>query len=90
MEIECPARASSLFKEHRPAGEELFVQFRHGGLKFGYMHRTDRMVFRRANPAAGLGGGHASTNKGSLVGGIFESGSYLAALYSAEPTTSSK
>jgi hypothetical protein len=66
--------------------EEVYATFRHAGLKFGYMHRTDRMVFWRANLAVGLGGGYTLSNDTSVLGGLFESWLYRAAMYSVEPS----
>jgi hypothetical protein len=73
-------------KEFLYEGEQVFLTYRQTGLKFGYLHRTDRMLFWRANLAVGLGGGYQITEDNSLLGSIFGSWTYRATVFSLEPS----
>jgi len=67
-------------------GEQVYLSYSQAGFKLGYMHRTDRMVFWRANLAVGLGGGYRATDDNSFLGGIFGSWTYKASVFSLEPS----
>jgi hypothetical protein len=54
--------------------EEVYATFRHAGIKLGYMHRTDRMIFWRTNLAVGLGGGYTLTHENSILEKFLEVG----------------
>jgi len=66
--------------------EPVYVSYRQAGIKLGYMHRTDRMLFWRANLAVGLGGGYRLSDNNSLLGGLFGSWDYRASVFSLEPS----
>lgn len=64
--------------------EFLFVDFKHSGLKFGYLHNTEKMVFWRANLAAGfIGGLTLSENKTFM--GLFNNEVYKESVITLEP-----
>ena len=65
---------------------KVYVSYRQVGIKLGYMHRTDRMVFWRANLAVGLGGGFRLTDSNSFVDRLFGSWEYMATAYTLEPS----
>jgi len=71
--------------EKLPSSTELvFVNFRHSGLRFDYMHRTDRILFWRAGLSAGfLGGLTLSENKSFL--GLFNNTIYDESVISVAP-----
>ena len=64
--------------------EFVYVNFRHSGLRFDYLHRTDRMLFWRAGLSAGfLGGLSLSENKSFM--GLFNNSIYNEAVISLSP-----
>jgi len=64
--------------------EFVFVNFRHSGLRFDYLHRTDRILFWRAGLAAGfLGGLSLSENQTFL--GLFNNSVYNEPIISLTP-----
>jgi hypothetical protein len=67
-------------------GSKVYISYRQAGFKLGYLHRTDRMVFWRANLAVGIGGGYRLTEDNSLLGSIFGAWTYKAKVFSLEPT----
>jgi hypothetical protein len=67
-------------------GQEVYATFLQEGIKLGYMHRTDRMLFWRTNLAVGLGGGYTLAAANSVVGGLFDNWLYRASMYSIEPS----
>lgn len=64
--------------------EFVYVNFRHSGLRFDYLHRTDRILFWRAGFSAGfLGGLTLSENKNFL--GLFNNTIYDEPVVSLSP-----
>ena len=64
--------------------EFVYVDFRHSGLRFDYLHRTDRMLFWRAGLSAGfLGGLSLSENQTFL--GLFNNSIYNESVISLAP-----
>jgi hypothetical protein len=89
-----PAQGSEEYTEWVEAGVELdnlssttefvYVNFRHSGLRFSYLHRTDRMLFWRVGLSAGfLGGLTLSENKSFL--GLFNNSIYNESVISITP-----
>ena len=65
--------------------EFVYVNFRHSGLHFSYMHRADRMLFWRAGLQAGfLGGMSLSENKSFM--GLFNNQIYNEPVISLAPS----
>ena len=90
-----PPQGSGEYDEWVEAGVELdnlssstefvYVNFRHSGFHFSYMHRTDRMVFWRAGLQAGfLGGMSLSENKSFM--GLFNNEIYNESVISLAPS----
>ena len=64
--------------------EFVYVDFRHSGLRFDYLHRTDRMLFWRAGLSVGfLGGLSLSENQTFL--GLFNNSIYNEPVISVAP-----
>jgi hypothetical protein len=66
--------------------ELVYISFRQAGFKLGYMHRTDRMVFWRANLSVGLSGGFQLTDDNGFFSWIFGSWTYRANVFTLEPS----
>jgi hypothetical protein len=89
-----PRQGSQEYSDWVDAGVELeklssstefvYVNFRHSGLRFDYLHRTDRMLFWRAGLSAGfLGGLSLSENKSFM--GLFNNSIYSESVISLSP-----
>lgn len=89
-----PAPGSQEYDDWVEAGVELdklssstefvYVDFKHSGLRFDYLHRTDRMLFWRAGLSVGfLGGLSLSENKTFL--GLFNNAIYNEPIMSLAP-----
>jgi hypothetical protein len=92
--INVPEPGSEDYDEWIKAGVELdklasstelvYVNFRHSGLRFDYLHRTDRVLFWRAGLSVGfLGGLTLSENKTFL--GLFNNTIYNESAISVSP-----
>jgi hypothetical protein len=67
-----------------PSTETLFVQYRHSGLKAGYMHKTYRMLFWRTSLAFGFSGG-LNMSENQSVFKMFKNIVYKSPIMSFEP-----
>lgn len=64
--------------------EFLFVDFRHSGLRFNYIHNSHKIVFYRAGIAFGFLGGLTFTENQSFLG-LFNNQIYKESVISLEP-----
>jgi len=64
--------------------EFLYVKFKHSGLRFGYMHKTERTVFWRAGLQFGFTGGINMTEDQTFMG-LFDNKVFEASIITIEP-----
>jgi hypothetical protein len=89
-----PPRGSEEYSDWVEAGVELdklssstefvHVNFRHSGLRFDYLHRTDRILFWRAGLSAGFLGGLSLSENQSFLG-LFNNTIYDESVISLSP-----
>jgi len=89
-----PAEGSQEYDDWMEAGVELdklssstefvYVDFRHSGLRFDYLHRTDRMLFWRAGLSVGFLGGLSLSEEQTFLG-LFNNSIYNEPIISAAP-----
>ena len=67
-----------------PQAEFLFVKFKHSGLKFGYLHNTQKTLFWRAGIQLGFTGGLNMTEDQTFLG-LFDNLVFETNIVSLEP-----
>lgn len=89
-----PASGSQEYDDWVEAGVELdklssstefvYVDFKHSGLRFDYLHRTDRMLFWRAGLSVGFLGGLSLSENNTFLG-LFNNSIYNESVMSLAP-----
>lgn len=92
--IEVPEEGSEAYNNWLEAGVELdklsaeseflLVDFKHSGLKFGYLHHTEKTVFWRAGLSLGFIGGLSLTENKTFLG-LFNNEVYKESVITLEP-----